>query len=135
MLCRSRPLWVYSNLPWGHSAIGSRSRGKMGNIWTHSPLDMGNPPVGRSHRTSLKDIGLAGPGPGVANTDGCVWIISFAALTTWNNFIAAKPELATVNWLQSRALSGCAAWPPGLCPSDQPGPQLLHSPPSPACAG
>ena len=51
---------------------------------------------GRSHRTSVKESGLEGPGPGVANTDGCVWIISLAALTTWNSFIAAKPELAAV---------------------------------------
>ena len=62
---------------------------------------------GRSHRTSLKESGLEGPGPGVAKTDGCVWIISLAALTTWNSFIAAKPELAAVNplWLASKPSS------------------------------
>ena len=62
---------------------------------------------GRSHRTSLKESGLEGPGPGVAKTDGCVWIISLAALTTWNSFIAAKPEHC--DWPQSQA-----GWVPAI---------------------
>ena len=44
ILCRSRPLWVCSSLPLGHSAIGSRSRGQTGIIWTHSPLDIWGTP-------------------------------------------------------------------------------------------
>ena len=39
-LCTSPPLLLCSNLPWGHSATGSRSQGRMGNIWTHGPLGM-----------------------------------------------------------------------------------------------
>ena len=67
---------------------------------------------GRSHRTSVKESGLEGPGPGVATTDGCVWIISLAALTTWNSFIAAKPELAAVKplWSASNPSSLGPCW-------------------------
>ena len=47
-------------------------------------------PVKASHLLLvIAESGLEGPGPGVANTDGCVWIISLAALTTWNSFIAS----------------------------------------------
>ena len=76
-------------------------------IWLKIPSQVGDA------RTGLRsESGLEGPGPGVAITDGCVWIISFAALTTWNSFIAAKPELAAVKplWSASNPSSLDPCW-------------------------